>query len=907
MFRLRRYRYYVFFAAIIVFLLFRVSQNSKEWEETITAKLPIPRAPSRKSVAPPPRIFTTQDGDLPQKILDNTGKGKTKYPPKKETTPEISEDPPVSSNDRVSDKISDKVNEDPAKPHLAVDEKKPALAYDHDEAATVKNIPSIKLPSKNNLEQDGQGAKDATLPKPTDPHWKKPEEHFPVPKDEIIPLPTGKPLKIPRVQYSFDKEFPKDKERREARQDLVRAEMKRSWDGYIKYARGHDELRPVTKTFRDPFCGWAATLVDSLDTLWIMGLKEEFEDALTEVAKIDFTTSKRTEIPVFETTIRYLGGLIAAYDVSGGEDGGHSILLDKAVELAEILMGVFDTPNRMPILYYNWNPATMSQPKRAPTTASVAELGSLAMEFTRLAQITKQNKYYDAVARITDAFYEWQERGTTISGIFPERIDASGCNTTAQRELEEAQRKSEEAQTKSEDDEANGSRDSNMKKRSPVEAVEVNSERHSKALKMEATDPALPECVSQGLTPLAWGPEQYGMGGSQDSTYEYFPKQWLLLGGLEPKYEELHRQVSQAVKKWLLYRPMVPDDSDILFSAKIGTRGEPEHDANIQYEVTHLTCFLGGMFGLGGRIFDIPADVEVGKKLSQGCVWAYSSTESGIMPEFAHLLACEDADYCHWNETRYNIELDPSYDKREEELEAWYDRKEKLKAHKKELLEIKKKEQEAALLRKESQEDRESSRVDNDNAQDPVKGFSQIRKRAPTYKDEDEDTGHRASDSVRSSSKQVPLVKDEEDGEDLEHDPTRPISHANFIKKKIAESHLPPGYVTVESKSYILRPEAIESVWYMYRITGDEEWQEKGWKMFKAITKHTATEVGNSAIDNVLIAEPRKNDEMESFWQAETLKYFYLLYSEPDVINLDEWVLNTEAHPFKRPTTYFGA
>lgn len=48
---------------------------------------------------------------------------------------------------------------------------------------------------------------------------------------------------------------------------------------------------------------------------------------------------------------------------------------------------------------------------------------------------------------------------------------------------------------------------------------------------------------------------------------------------------------------------------------------------------------------------------------------------------------------------------------------------------------------------------------------------------------------------------------------------------------------------------------------------------------------------------------PAKVDSMESFWLAETLKYFYLLYSEPSIISLDEWVLNTEAHPFRRPTT----
>jgi mannosyl-oligosaccharide alpha-1,2-mannosidase len=60
---------------------------------------------------------------------------------------------------------------------------------------------------------------------------------------------------------------------------------------------------------------------------------------------------------------------------------------------------------------------------------------------------------------------------------------------------------------------------------------------------------------------------------------------------------------------------------------------------------------------------------------------------------------------------------------------------------------------------------------------------------------------------------------------------------------------------------------------------------------------------GHSAIYDVLDGDHFQTDEMESFWLAETLKYFYLLYSTPDVISLDEWVLNTEAHPFRRPVT----
>jgi mannosyl-oligosaccharide alpha-1,2-mannosidase len=89
----------------------------------------------------------------------------------------------------------------------------------------------------------------------------------------------------------------------------------------------------------------------------------------------------------------------------------------------------------------------------------------------------------------------------------------------------------------------------------------------------------------------------------------------------------------------------------------------------------------------------------------------------------------------------------------------------------------------------------------------------------------------------------------------------------------------------------VLSPEAIESVFILWRITGDQHWPDSGWDMFKAIQAHTTTEIAHSAIDDVLNPAPGKINQMESFWLAETLKYFYLLYSDTDVISLDDFVL----------------
>jgi len=108
---------------------------------------------------------------------------------------------------------------------------------------------------------------------------------------------------------------------------------------------------PLTGGHKDTFVGWAATLVDGLDTLLIMGLQEEFDNALVALESIDFSKPNAERIPVFETTIRYLGGLLGAYDVSGAK---YPILLQKADQLGEMLFRAFNTRNGIPQPYYFW-------------------------------------------------------------------------------------------------------------------------------------------------------------------------------------------------------------------------------------------------------------------------------------------------------------------------------------------------------------------------------------------------------------------------------------------------------------------------------------------------------------------------------------------------------------------------
>jgi mannosyl-oligosaccharide alpha-1,2-mannosidase len=117
----------------------------------------------------------------------------------------------------------------------------------------------------------------------------------------------------------------------------------------------------------------------------------------------------------------------------------------------------------------------------------------------------------------------------------------------------------------------------------------------------------------------------------------------------------------------------------------------------------------------------------------------------------------------------------------------------------------------------------------------------------------------------------------------------------------IEEDRLPKGFTSISDRRYILRPEAIESVFVLYRVTGREDLLESAWDMWAAIDSATSTELANSAVDDVTSKErPRAADSMESFWMGETLKYLYLIFSDPGLVSLDGFVFNTEAYPFKR-------
>ncbi|KKY17128.1 putative class i alpha-mannosidase [Diplodia seriata] len=513
---------------------------------------------------------------------------------------------------------------------------------------------------------------------------------------------------IPRIQHDFPPEPEEARKVRLERLDQIKAEFIHAWTGYKEHAWLKDEVAPISGDSRDTLGGWAATLVDSLDTLWIMDLKADFEDAVAAVNAIDFSTCTLSELNVFEATTRHLGGLLSAYDVS---DGQYPTLLQKAWELGHMLYAAFDTPNRMPVTRWNFRDAADGKPQEASDAALSAEMGSLTLEFTRLSQLTGDLRFFDAAQRVMDVFDEQQNR-TRLPGMWPVAVNARDLDFTA------------------------------------------------------------------------WN--SFTIGGMADSLYEYLPKQHALLGGATPQYRKLFETAAAPMKQHLFYTPTIPGDNDNNNNHQILMPGDVSTDeasgVHRDPRNQHLSCFAGGMFALAGKLFDDPDDVDVGRRLTEGCLWAYEISANGVMPETMYTLPCDGGDGaeeggCAWDEERW----------------------------------------------------------------------------------------------LRAVEEQARL----EEGEDA-----AAAVDANAV---VQEKHLGRGVTKISDARYVLRPEAIESIFVLHRITGDESLRERAWTMFANIVRLTRTAVAHAGLDDCGVAddEPPKSDRMESFWPGGTLKYFYLLFSEP--------------------------
>uniref|UniRef100_A0A8C5QD89 alpha-1,2-Mannosidase n=1 Tax=Leptobrachium leishanense TaxID=445787 RepID=A0A8C5QD89_9ANUR len=194
------------------------------------------------------------------------------------------------------------------------------------------------------------------------------------------------------------------------RQEAVIEAFRHAWKGYKAFAWGHDELKPISKTYNEWF-GLGLTLIDALDTMWIMGLKEEFEEAREWVAT-KLTFDKNVDVNLFESTIRILGSLLSTYHLTQDV-----MFLDKAKDIGTRLLPAFNTPSKVPFSDVNIGRGTAHAP-RWTSDSTVAEVTSVQLEFRELSRITKDNRFQKVVDQVTQHVHGLQGKRDGLVPMF---------------------------------------------------------------------------------------------------------------------------------------------------------------------------------------------------------------------------------------------------------------------------------------------------------------------------------------------------------------------------------------------------------------------------------------------------------------------------------------------------------
>ncbi|CAO3629393.1 unnamed protein product [Mucor fragilis] len=523
---------------------------------------------------------------------------------------------------------------------------------------------------------------------------------------------------LPRIQTDFEAETEEERQTRESRRDAVKASFMHAWNGYKTYAMGADELRPLSNKTNNPFGGLGATMIDSLSTMLIMDLDQEFHLVLPLVDQLDIHVNE--SLSVFETTIRYIGGLLSAYELSNHPE--RDVLLRKAEELAIALLPAFDTPSGIP--YYRFNPITLGYDSYRTYLADAA---TIQLEFYTLSHHTKNPLYAEKAQAITNFLESYKpsdyKYGAIPPGLFPNEINV----------------------------------------------------RTGKFLF-----------------------SSIGFGAMGDSAYEYFLKEHIFTDGQVPQFSRMYTKAIDSMKAKMLVQ--IPGTKMLHLPTFDTKRGKVEDTMD------HLTCFVPGMLAMGSKLLNRPEDMTIAKGILDTCIYMYRSSNTNLSPDVWTIDNDEFMPYSKYTFGKTKEQVN--------KLGAWWNK---------------------------------------------------LAGPAATDQVEPPNTKNRTLDAV---------------------------------------AKLPLGWVVSNDARYLLRPETLESLFVLYRITGDPRYQEYGWEIYQGIENYCKTPSAYASVKNVhsYKKKPFLNqiDSMETFLLAETFKYLYLLFSPPNVISLDEYVLNTEAHPLKR-------
>ncbi|KAK6532390.1 maturation of Asn-linked oligosaccharides protein [Arthrobotrys megalospora] len=385
------------------------------------------------------------------------------------------------------------------------------------------------------------------------------------------------------------------------RAQAIREAYSHSWGGYMQYAFPTDELLPMSKRGGNSMSGWGASVIDGIGTAVLMELPEIVEEQLNFIAKIDYTKCEH-QISMFETTIRYLGGMLSAYDLLSGPYAGMlqarkgeknyelvQSLLKQSISLADALKWSFNTTSGIPMPFFKLHEKRI----KSEDINIIAGFGTLVLEWTRLSDLTGDPQYANLAQRAQE--YLLKVENPDVGEPFPGMLGTH---------------------------------------------VRLND----------------------GKFVDSYG----GWGALGDSYYEYLIKMYVYDPKRFRRYMRRWIESAESTMKYLASSPA--SRPDLIFVA------EYSNSKSIGLHGSHLACFIGGNYLLGGQVLNEMRYNIFGLKLVEGCHATYAGSASGIGPERfgwdSSLVPTNQKEFYDKNGWYYGGEID--YRLRPEVIEGYY-------------------------------------------------------------------------------------------------------------------------------------------------------------------------------------------------------------------------------------------
>ncbi|QLG72870.1 hypothetical protein HG535_0D05790 [Zygotorulaspora mrakii] len=584
---------------------------------------------------------------------------------------------------------------------------------------------------------------------------------------------------------------------------------------------------------------WPILLVDSMDTLYIMRLFDEFEQAVKIISNVNFKippeSIKVIDVPDYGS--RLLGGLISAYDLSQ-----NSILLTKAIDVADFLLRSFDTPNRIPILKYDWRSKTSN--KFPYQNSHSAGLTSLSLEFLRLAQITRSGKYFDATEKIFRTIAMSSDE-FALPHMLPQIVDASGCTLISKKDVLSGKHLRDSKGMKSIDQNLNFV---HCHQTGKLLRTAADKKGHQEIFEMKAQDHSLYGNLLKSLHILN-GNDLIAMKDAHvdDNRKDSATRN---NGGRLEKTTENNLDKAAAIKQivtramdqineYMSFNPLTPLSENLTFVSSLKAiihKAPASQQFSIEiiksYDMHHERCSLAGTLGLASKIADSGSYIEIAKKLTSSCFELFRLFKGSYVEDLL-LDPCE-AQQCLFNVPEKLHRLSQNYYQ--------------------------------------------------------VEGSGKIKSGdRKTITTEEDIEGGDIERTLWFSESQGPSFLNLK-SDDVQEETQEWKQHPSM-----------PLWVNKMGKTNILSSTLIESVFYLYRITGETKWRKIGETMFKnTLEKLQALNAGAKGVWKVEEMHEDLEGKSLSEWYSRTLKYYYLLFSSSDDYTLDDYVFTSGGHLLKR-------